>query len=95
MNATIETTMLQPGSLQGLLRELALDLLRDCFEDEIAHLTLRMIRDAQAPRFEALKESPLRELSRRGAIAVSMANCNSASAGFISPTLKTHNLSAP
>ena len=34
-----------------------LDLLRDCFEDEIAHLQLRLIRDAQAPRFEALKES--------------------------------------
>lgn len=33
-----------------------LDLLRDCFEDEIAHLQLRLIRDAQAPRFEALKE---------------------------------------
>ena len=35
----------------------ALDLLKDCHEDEIAHLELRMIRDAQAPRFEALKES--------------------------------------
>jgi len=33
------------------------DLLKDCFEDEIEHLNLRLIRDAQAPRFEALKES--------------------------------------
>ncbi len=42
---------------QVTTKELALDLLRDCFEDEIAHLTLRMIRDAQTPRFIALKES--------------------------------------
>ena len=34
-----------------------LDLLKDCFEDEIAHLELRQIRDAQAPRFKALKKS--------------------------------------
>lgn len=34
-----------------------LDLLKDCFKDEIAHLELRLIRDAQAPRFEALKKS--------------------------------------
>jgi len=34
-----------------------LDLLRDCFADEVAHLELRMIRDAQAPRFEVLRES--------------------------------------
>lgn len=33
------------------------DLLKDCFEDELSHLDLRLIRDAQAPRFEALKES--------------------------------------
>lgn len=38
-------------------KKIALDLLRDCFQDEIAHLELRMIRDTQAPRFEALKES--------------------------------------
>ena len=34
-----------------------IDLLEDAFEDEIAHLRLRVIRDAQAPRFEALKET--------------------------------------
>jgi hypothetical protein len=39
------------------IRKVALDLLRDCFEDEIAHLELRIIRDDQAPRFEALKET--------------------------------------
>ena len=39
------------------IRHIALDLLRDCFEDELAHLELRMIRDAQSPRFEALQES--------------------------------------
>lgn len=38
-------------------KNIALELLKDCFEDEIAHLQLRMIRDTQAPRFEALKES--------------------------------------
>lgn len=37
--------------------EILLDLLRDCFADEIAHLELRLIRDAQAPRFEKLKET--------------------------------------
>ena len=35
----------------------AMDLLRDCFEDEMAHLELRMIRDAQAPRFKELEET--------------------------------------
>lgn len=35
----------------------ALDLLKDCFEDEIAHLELRIIRDTQAPRFEALEKT--------------------------------------
>lgn len=39
------------------IKMVALDLLRDCYEDEVAHLELRMIRDAQAPRFEALKET--------------------------------------
>jgi hypothetical protein len=39
------------------IRHVALDLLKDCYEDEIAHLQLRIIRDDQAPRFEALKES--------------------------------------
>jgi hypothetical protein len=38
-------------------KEVALDLLKDCFDDEIAQLELRLIRDAQAPRFEALKET--------------------------------------
>ena len=39
------------------MKKVILDLLKDCHEDEIAHLELRMIRDAQQPRFEALKES--------------------------------------
>lgn len=39
------------------MKRVILDLLNDCYEDEIAHLNLRMIRDAQQPRFEALKES--------------------------------------
>lgn len=39
------------------MKETLLSLLKDAFEDEIAHLELRMIRDAQAPRFEALKET--------------------------------------
>lgn len=38
-------------------KEILINLLKDCFEDEIAHLQLRMIRDTQAPRFEALKET--------------------------------------
>lgn len=37
------------------MRHVALDLLRDAYEDEIAHLELRIIRDDQAPRFEALR----------------------------------------
>jgi hypothetical protein len=37
------------------IKQIALDLLRDCYEDEIAHLELRIIRDAQQPRFEALR----------------------------------------
>ena len=39
------------------MKRVLLDLLKDAFEDEIAHLELRSIRDAQAPRFEALKET--------------------------------------
>jgi len=39
------------------MKKVILDLLKDCYEDEIVHLELRMIRDAQQPRFEALKES--------------------------------------
>lgn len=39
------------------VRAFLLALLKDCFDDEIAHLELRMIRDAQAPRFEALKKT--------------------------------------
>lgn len=38
-------------------KEIVLDLLKDCFEDEIAHLKLRIIRDLQSPRFEELKET--------------------------------------
>ena len=37
------------------IRHVALDLLRDAYEDEIAHLELRIIRDDQAPRFESLR----------------------------------------
>jgi hypothetical protein len=48
--------------LEGLVmstdvKRIALDLLKDCYEDEIAHLELRIIRDTQAPRFIALKET--------------------------------------
>lgn len=39
------------------IRYKALDLLKDCYEDEIAHLNLRIIRDNQAPRFKALENS--------------------------------------
>ncbi len=39
------------------MKHIALDLLKDAFEDEIAHLNLRIIRDAQAPRFLALQKS--------------------------------------
>ncbi len=38
-------------------KEILLDLLQDAFADEIAQLRLRMIRDAQAPRFEALRST--------------------------------------
>lgn len=38
-----------------LEKEILLDLLSDCFEDEIEHLRLRLIRDAQEPRFKALE----------------------------------------
>lgn len=38
-------------------KKTALKLLAAAFEDELAHLELRMIRDAQAPRFEALKDT--------------------------------------
>ena len=39
------------------IRHIAVDLLKDCYEDEIAHLNLRIIRDDQAPRFKALEVS--------------------------------------
>jgi hypothetical protein len=39
------------------MRNVAIELMKNLHEDEIAHLKLRMIRDNQAPRFEALKES--------------------------------------
>ena len=48
------------GSTEKLglgVKVLLLDLLRDCFQEELAHLELRMIRDAQAPRFQALRDS--------------------------------------
>lgn len=38
-------------------KKIAYKLLADCFTEELAHLRLRMIRDAQQPRFEALKDS--------------------------------------
>ena len=38
-------------------RQVAYDLLVDCFQEELAHLRLRMIRDRQQPRFEALRDS--------------------------------------
>lgn len=38
-------------------KDILLDLLMNCHEDEREQLKLRMIRDAQAPRFKALKES--------------------------------------
>ena len=40
-----------------MLKKAILKLLETCFREEILHLQLRLIRDAQAPRFEALKES--------------------------------------
>lgn len=39
------------------IRQVALDLLKDCFADEVAHLELRIIRDDQAPRFEKLRDT--------------------------------------
>ena len=33
-----------------------MSLLKDCYEDEMAHTELRMIRDKQKPRFEALRK---------------------------------------
>ena len=39
------------------IRNVALALMKNAHEDEVAHLQLRMIRDNQAPRFEALKEA--------------------------------------
>src|SRR5579871_4500701 len=48
---------LSPLYKNKMNKDTALDLLTDCFADEIAHLRLRLIRDAQAPRFEALKET--------------------------------------
>lgn len=39
------------------MKKVIMGLLKDCYEDELVHLELRMIRDAQQPRFEALKES--------------------------------------
>lgn len=47
-----ENNMIEPDK-----KLILLDLLEHCFEDEIAHLRLRMIRDAQAPRFESLQKT--------------------------------------
>lgn len=38
-------------------KQILLDLLKEAYQDEIAHLELRMIRDIQAPRFLALKDT--------------------------------------
>lgn len=38
-------------------KAILLNLLQECFQEEIAHLELRIIRDSQAPRFAALKKS--------------------------------------
>lgn len=51
--STPETGVQSAGDAKNII----LDLLKDCHEDECAHLQLRMIRDAQAPRFEALRET--------------------------------------
>ena len=39
------------------IKKLAFDLYKNALEDEAAHMELRMIRDRQQPRFEALKDS--------------------------------------
>jgi len=39
------------------LRKVTINLLDDSYKEEIAHLELRLIRDTQAPRFEALKDT--------------------------------------
>ena len=44
-------------AVNGMVRAVALDLLKDCFADELAHLELRLIRDTQAPRFEGLRQT--------------------------------------
>jgi UDP-N-acetylmuramyl tripeptide synthase len=44
----------QGGEEMNIKRRL-MGLVKDCYEDEVAHTELRMIRDAQKPRFEALK----------------------------------------
>ena len=37
-------------------KEILIGLLEDTFAEEICHLRLRLIREAQKPRFEALKQ---------------------------------------
>jgi len=44
-------------NIDAATNNVLLDLLQDCFADEIAHLRLRLIRNAQAPRFEALRDT--------------------------------------
>ena len=51
------SSTLPRSTRRNAMKRVLLDLLKDCYEDELAHLELRMIRDAQQPRFEALKES--------------------------------------
>jgi len=42
--------------VSGDIKATALVLLREAYEEECLHLELRIIRDAQEPRFEALAE---------------------------------------
>lgn len=59
-NAAVEVVVVnnfKVGYPNEYMKNLALELLNDTFQEEIAHLQLRMIRDAQAPRFKSLKQS--------------------------------------
>lgn len=57
MKTDVKTTATPSVDVPRLVRLAAIDLLEDCFADEIEHLRLRLIRDEQSPRFEALRES--------------------------------------
>jgi hypothetical protein len=39
------------------VKDVVMEMLEQAYEDEIHHLKLRRIRDTQAPRFEALKDT--------------------------------------